>query len=78
MAKEASKKDDKALSKAEQKAAKKKEKADKKAAKKNKAELTPYQRAMRNMYWLALTLAFCVVLYLGYEAYMLLAANTKL
>jgi len=67
MAKEASKKDDKAQSKADKK-------ADKKKA---KAQLTPYQRAARNMYWFALTLAFGVVVYLCYEAYLLFISNVK-
>lgn len=67
-----SKKEQKAKDKAEKKAAKE---AAKDAKKKKVKKVDPVKAAMRNMYRLAMAIAFGLVIWLGYEAFMIYASN---
>lgn len=64
------------LSKKELKA---QQKAEKKAAKNDKKKkvkkVDPVKAAMRNMYRLAMAIAFGLVIWLGYEAFLIYATN---
>ena len=65
-----------AVSKKELKA---QEKAKKQAAKKSRAakKSDPIKTALRNMYWFFMALAFALVVWMGYEAFMIYASNTS-